>query len=458
MHLMFENVFKNLMLLWTGNYKGLDTGTEEYELMPSIWDAIGVASAQSGDTIPSSFGPRSPNVASDKTSWTADSRSFWTLYVAPVLLEGRFLHQRYYDHFVRLVKLVHTCLQFEITQEEVGQLREGFARWVQDYERMYYQYEPARLSTCPLTIHALLHIADSIRDAGPVWTSWAFPMERYCGALQPAIRSRRYPYASLNRYILDKARLDHIKLKYSLEDTLAMRPPNLGGFYRAVCIPNYTTCALLPPYRNTTSRTLDQSVKSKIISALNTRFGGSAAATRAALNAARIEEWGRVRVLPDGDTMRAACFAQLDGSTTPMTAHGAERDATYVRYEALVDRNSRRRNAAIQLAPSTFYGQLQHVYVIDCPPIPNTSHVSTERFIFAVVRTCDIEHTHRSLDIHYYTKESTLDVLDITTLQCLVGRIHDRGRWAFIDRSGTLARAYYIGDEDDDGSEDEHAD
>ncbi|KAI0749041.1 hypothetical protein C8Q74DRAFT_1171750, partial [Fomes fomentarius] len=53
----------------------------------------------------------------------------------------------------------------------------------------------------------LLHIVDSILAAGLVWTSWAFPMERYCGALQPAIRSRHYPYASLNRYVLDSAHL-----------------------------------------------------------------------------------------------------------------------------------------------------------------------------------------------------------------------------------------------------------
>lgn len=102
---------------------------------------------------------------------------------------------------------------------------------------MYYQHEPSRLSACPLTIHALLHIADGIVTAGPVWAYWAFPMERFCGLLQPAIRSRRYPYASLNRYLLDKARLEHIKLTYDLSAVLAMKPDNMHGFYRAACIP-----------------------------------------------------------------------------------------------------------------------------------------------------------------------------------------------------------------------------
>ena len=108
--------------------------------------------------------------------------------------------------------------------------------WVSFY-RYYYQLEPSRLSACPLTIHALLHIADSIIAAGPVWTCWAFPMERYCGSLQRSIRSRRYPYASLNRYVLDRARLTQIKLRFDLADTLSLKAPSLGGFYRAVCIP-----------------------------------------------------------------------------------------------------------------------------------------------------------------------------------------------------------------------------
>ena len=62
-------------------------------------------------------------------------------------------------------------------------------------------------------------------------------MERYCGSLQGAIQSRRYLYASLNRYVLDRARLTHIKLVYDLGAVLSLRPPDLSGFYGGICIP-----------------------------------------------------------------------------------------------------------------------------------------------------------------------------------------------------------------------------
>ncbi|KII93390.1 hypothetical protein PLICRDRAFT_69550, partial [Plicaturopsis crispa FD-325 SS-3] len=60
----------------------------------------------------------------------------------------------------------------------------------------------------------LLHIADSIEFSGPMWASWAFPMERFCGLLQPAIRSRRFPWASIDEHVVATARLSHIKIKY----------------------------------------------------------------------------------------------------------------------------------------------------------------------------------------------------------------------------------------------------
>ena len=82
------------------------------------------------------------------------------------------------------------------------------------------------MSTCPLTIHALLHIADSITAMGPVWCYWAFPMERHCGHLKPAIRSRRFPYASLDRHVLEDAQLTHIKAFYNLADELSLCPEN----------------------------------------------------------------------------------------------------------------------------------------------------------------------------------------------------------------------------------------
>jgi hypothetical protein len=134
MHLIWENLIKNLVRFWTGEFKRLDSGTESYQLSNAIWEAIGDATATSGSTIPSAYGSRVPNIARQRSNFTAEMWSFWTLYLGPVLLQRRFQRPKYYTHFVALVRLLNICLQFEITDGEVEEVRTGFIEWVTEFE------------------------------------------------------------------------------------------------------------------------------------------------------------------------------------------------------------------------------------------------------------------------------------------------------------------------------------
>ena len=92
--------------------------------------------------------------------------------------------------------------------------------------RIFYQHNAERISTCPVTIHSLLHIADGIEAAGPVSMYWSFVMERYCGFLKrDGVRSRRKPYASLNNRVLHVAQLNTTKIRYGLVDCLSLTGP-----------------------------------------------------------------------------------------------------------------------------------------------------------------------------------------------------------------------------------------
>jgi len=66
---------------------------------------------------------------------------------------------------------------------------------------------------------------------------------------------------------------------------------------------------------------------------------------------------------------------------------------------------------------------------------------SPETVILASIKNCPIEH-HNDLDMHYYRNvDGYTEIVDIAAIQCLVGRVFDRGWWMIIDRSGKLARA-----------------
>lgn len=135
MHLIWENLIPNLIDLWTGGFKGLDEGKESYRVSDAVWQAVGQSTATSGSTIPSTYGSRVPNIATpSRSQCSAEMWSFWTLYIGPVLLRRRFW-RKYYLHFISLVQLLSRCLQFEISDDERDEVRMGFIRWVQDYEK-----------------------------------------------------------------------------------------------------------------------------------------------------------------------------------------------------------------------------------------------------------------------------------------------------------------------------------
>ncbi|KAJ3506832.1 hypothetical protein NLJ89_g6648 [Agrocybe chaxingu] len=228
MHLLLENVVKNLFYLWQGRFKGLDDGVEDYIIPEHIWEEIGQETEAAVAHIPADFVRLIPNVFTNASDMTAEGWSFWFMYMAPILLCGRFRREKYYQHMMDLVNIMKICMQFSITHDEIDDLEDRIVKWVEEYEKIYYQYDIDRLSTCTLTIHGLLHIPDNIRFCGPVWTAWTFFMERYCGYLQAGLQSKTHPWSNLNNRVLHKAYLEQIDIYYGLKNDLDLTSGELS--------------------------------------------------------------------------------------------------------------------------------------------------------------------------------------------------------------------------------------
>jgi len=179
---------------------------------------------------------------------------------------------------------------------------------------------------------------------GPVWCYWAYAMERYCGTLQPAIRSRHYPFRSIDRWVIESAQLTQIKVLYNATEPLSLRKPKslnpsgsrvseYCGFFS--CPYKATACAdrcssdpttsLLPPSR---PGQLDTGLLRKIAGALVTRFdiqeGFAKSKVQTHIKNSRIERWAQLRTLDssEGDIMNTADLGQTRDDS---------RDATFVR-------------------------------------------------------------------------------------------------------------------------------
>lgn len=104
--------------------------------------------------------------------------------------------------------------------------------------RLYYQHKACRVSVCTINVHGLLHIADGIEFCGPIWCYWAWAMERFCGSLLRIIKSRRYPFKSIDKRVVRLAQLNQIKLSFDLSAELDLSRKHeavLKGIYIPGC-------------------------------------------------------------------------------------------------------------------------------------------------------------------------------------------------------------------------------
>lgn len=67
MHFAFDNVIPSLVNLWTSKFKGLNMGSENYEIDPEIWEEIGREAAEATRNIPSTFVQVLGNITEDQS-------------------------------------------------------------------------------------------------------------------------------------------------------------------------------------------------------------------------------------------------------------------------------------------------------------------------------------------------------------------------------------------------------
>ena len=137
MHLLFQNVVKNLINLWMGKFKNLDNGKEDYIIPDNIWQEIGKETTSAIKTIPAAFVRSLGNIWEEQGTFTAEGWAFWFMYLAPILLKGR-LCQKFYNHFLQLVNILKTCIKYTLSHIEIDVMERQIISWVETYEWYVY--------------------------------------------------------------------------------------------------------------------------------------------------------------------------------------------------------------------------------------------------------------------------------------------------------------------------------
>ncbi|EUC59533.1 hypothetical protein RSOL_317320, partial [Rhizoctonia solani AG-3 Rhs1AP] len=305
--------------------------------------------------------------------------------------------------------------------------------------RYYYKNNPNRLSACTLPLHALLHVANDIEAMGPVWAYWAFPMERFCGALTRASMSRCFPYSSINRRVLQLSQLSQIKLVYGLTEELDLdeRTENVR---RGVRYDNYADLTFVYPSQETV---LQPSLQRKVANYISCVTGVAKRAVLNKLAGKHVKTWGKMQRLDrspagediGGDVIRGVMLAP---------SNELMRDASHVRFHSNISRwrwDRVRPTEVYAEVPS--YGQALMFVILEPDFVKDLGAPNPRRYALAIVAPFPQLRYHQDADLVEYRLSSgnyaSPEVIDATKIDSLVGHVVDRSSY-IVERTSVVGR------------------
>lgn len=108
----------------------------------------------------------------------------WLLYFSVPLLAG-FLQEKFFKHWKLLVCAISILLQDEVLEEQIVQADLLLTEFVYKIKDLYGSFEMT------YNVHQLLHLAESVRKFGPLWTHTTFPFEAALGTCKRVLKATK---------------------------------------------------------------------------------------------------------------------------------------------------------------------------------------------------------------------------------------------------------------------------
>ncbi|CAE7160816.1 unnamed protein product [Rhizoctonia solani] len=137
-----------------------------------------------------------------------------------------------------------------------------------------------------------------------------------------------------------------------------------------------------------------------------------------------VREWRRLKISQGGDSITAKGCQKIRPDA---------RDSTFVRYALLVDRHSHHRNVSPEFDPVSQYGRIEHIFALPLKRRPTPDNPSNKKILLlALISEAPVlvEDTYEYKVVSYPKGGlQSGEIVDVKTIQCLVGRVLDWGRY-----------------------------
>lgn len=129
---------------------------------------------------PPSYLSRRPRPIKYLKQYKASEFRSMLLYFLPIILD-RLLPNKYIQHFCLLSSSIYTLLKPAISNEDLMNAEKKLNTFVKLYQEYYGK------ACMTMNVHSLLHLAQFVRNFGPLWTFSMLPFEAYNGLLKTFI-------------------------------------------------------------------------------------------------------------------------------------------------------------------------------------------------------------------------------------------------------------------------------
>ncbi|XP_075724117.1 uncharacterized protein LOC142766540 [Rhipicephalus microplus] len=130
---------------------------------------------------PPDYVTRTPRSIKHCRYWKASELRAWLLFYSFPILRN-VLPDVYLHHLSLLISAIYILLSESITQEQVDVAEQLLVKFVDEQKVLYGE------RFCSFNVHQLTHIADSVRNWGPLWAASAFMFEDRNGQLLRLIK------------------------------------------------------------------------------------------------------------------------------------------------------------------------------------------------------------------------------------------------------------------------------
>ena len=97
-----------------------------------------------------------------------------------------------------------------------------------------------------------------------------------------------------------------------------------------------------------------------------------------------------------------------------------------------------------------FYDQLESILDVFLPPTHTLDIMQPKHFLLALVTPCSTRGKDATRDVTTYEEMTRPVIIDIRTIECVVGRVQRGNTWGIIDRSGDITCTVFVDPEDGD--------